>query len=57
MEHQNDIYVSILRKFVTAMGGKLKLGASFPDREVVINQQVILGALLRVQSIPACWVS
>ncbi|NOT58681.1 MAG: XRE family transcriptional regulator [Acidobacteria bacterium] len=38
MEHQNDIYVSTLRKFVTAMGGQLKLVASFPDRDVVINQ-------------------
>ena len=38
MEHQSDIYVSTLRKFVTAMGGELKLVASFPDREVVINQ-------------------
>jgi Helix-turn-helix domain len=38
MEHQSDIYVSTLRKFVTAMGGQLKLVASFPDREVVINQ-------------------
>lgn len=38
MEHQSDIYVSTLRKFVTAMGGRLKLVAIFPDREVVINQ-------------------
>ncbi|NOT64124.1 MAG: XRE family transcriptional regulator [Acidobacteria bacterium] len=38
MEHQSDIYVSTLRKFITAMGGQLKLVASFPDREVVINQ-------------------
>ena len=38
MEHQNDIYVSTLRKFVKAMGGQLKLVASFPDRDVVINQ-------------------
>jgi predicted DNA-binding protein (UPF0251 family) len=38
MEHQDDIYVSTLRKFVTALGGELKLVASFPDREVVINQ-------------------
>ena len=38
MEHQNDIYVSTLRKFVVALGGQLKLVASFPDREVVINQ-------------------
>ena len=38
MEHQSDIYVSTLRKFVAALGGQLKLVASFPDREVVINQ-------------------
>jgi hypothetical protein len=38
MEHQSDIYVSTWRKFITAMGGQLKLVASFPDREVVINQ-------------------
>lgn len=38
MEHQSDIYVSTLRKFVSAMGGQLKLVASFPDREVVISQ-------------------
>ncbi|MFZ4794248.1 MAG: XRE family transcriptional regulator [Blastocatellia bacterium] len=38
MEHQTDIYVSTLRKFVTALGGEIKIVASFPDREVVINQ-------------------
>jgi predicted transcriptional regulator len=38
MEHQSDIYVSTLRRFVTALGGQLKLVASFPDRDVVINQ-------------------
>ena len=38
MEHQSDIYVSTLRKFVSAMGGHLKLVAIFPDREVVISQ-------------------
>lgn len=38
MEHQSDIYVSTLRKFISAMGGRLKLVASFPDREVVISQ-------------------
>lgn len=38
IEHQTDIYVSTLRKYVTALGGKLKLVASFPDREVVISQ-------------------
>lgn len=38
MEHQSDIYVSTLRKFIEAMGGHVKIVASFPDREVVINQ-------------------
>ena len=38
MEHQSDIYVSTLRKIVSAMGGQLKLVASFPDRDVVISQ-------------------
>lgn len=38
MEHQGDIYVSTLRKFIEALGGHVKIVASFPDREVVINQ-------------------
>jgi uncharacterized protein len=38
IEHQSDIYVSTLQKFVWALGGHLKLVASFPDREVAINQ-------------------
>jgi hypothetical protein len=38
MERQNDIYVSTLRRFVSALGGELKLVASFPDKEVVISQ-------------------
>jgi transcriptional regulator with XRE-family HTH domain len=38
MEHQSDIYVSTLRKFISALGGQLKLVASFPDRDVVISQ-------------------
>jgi hypothetical protein len=37
-ERQNDIYVSTLRRFVSALGGELKLVASFPDKEVVISQ-------------------
>ena len=38
MEHQQDMYVSTLRRILSAMGGKLKLVAEFPDTEVVINQ-------------------
>lgn len=38
MAGQNDMYISTLQKMVAALGGKLKLVASFPDKEVVINQ-------------------
>lgn len=38
MEHQSDMYISTLQKFVRAMGGHLKLVASFPEREVTLNQ-------------------
>lgn len=38
MERQGDMYISTLQKFVSALGGKLKIVASFPDKEVVINQ-------------------
>ena len=37
MELQTDIYVSTLRRFVSALGEELKLVASFPDKEVVIS--------------------
>ena len=38
MEGQEDIHISTLRRIVAAMGGQLKLIATFPDAEVVINQ-------------------
>jgi len=38
MENQSDIYVSTLRKFIRALGGEIKIVATFKDREVVINQ-------------------
>lgn len=38
MERQSDMYISTLQKLVAALGGKLKLVASFPDKEVVIGQ-------------------
>jgi transcriptional regulator with XRE-family HTH domain len=31
VEHQADLYVSTLRRFVEAMGGELELVARFPD--------------------------
>lgn len=38
MERQSDMYISTLQKLIAALGGKLKLVASFPDKEVVIGQ-------------------
>jgi transcriptional regulator with XRE-family HTH domain len=38
LEHQSDMYVSTLRRFVAAMGGELQIVARFPQGDVVINQ-------------------
>ena len=38
LEHQSDMYVSTLRRFVAAMGGELRIVAHFPQGDVVINQ-------------------
>jgi len=38
LEHQSDMYVSTLRRFIAAMGGELRIVAHFPEGDVVINQ-------------------
>ena len=38
LEHQSDMYISTLRKFLAAMGGSLRIVATFPEGEIVINQ-------------------
>ncbi len=38
LEHQSDMYVSTLRRFVAAMGGELRIVAHFPQGDVVVNQ-------------------
>ena len=38
MEGQTDMYVSTLRRFITAMGGDLRIVAHFPQGDVEINQ-------------------
>ena len=38
MERRADVYVSTLQTVIRAMGGKLKITASFPEGEVEINQ-------------------
>jgi transcriptional regulator with XRE-family HTH domain len=38
MEQRTDMYISTLRSYVEAMGGDLRVTASFPEGEVSINQ-------------------
>ncbi|MDI6794637.1 MAG: XRE family transcriptional regulator [bacterium] len=38
MENQADMHISTLRRMLSAMGGKLKIIAQFPDGEFIINQ-------------------
>jgi transcriptional regulator with XRE-family HTH domain len=38
MENQADMHVSTLRRILSAMGGRLKIVAQFPDGEFVIDQ-------------------
>lgn len=38
MERRADVYVSTLQTVIQAMGGKLKITASFPEGDVEISQ-------------------
>ena len=38
LEHQSDMYVSTLRRFVATLGGELRIVAHFPQGDVVVNQ-------------------
>lgn len=38
MEGQADMYISTLRKYITAMGGELEIVAKFPDGNIRINK-------------------
>ncbi len=37
LERREDMYVSTLREYVKALGGELKLVASFPDAEIQVH--------------------
>ena len=37
LEQRTDVYVSSLRAYIEAVGGKLKIVAEFPDGEVAIT--------------------
>ncbi|HYF97424.1 MAG TPA: XRE family transcriptional regulator [Coxiellaceae bacterium] len=38
LERRTDMYISTLRSYIEAMGGKLEIIAQFPDGSVRINQ-------------------
>lgn len=38
IEHQEDILIKTLERYVQALGGKLEIKAKFPDREVTLTQ-------------------
>ena len=38
LEHQKDMYISTLSRFVAALGGNLKLVASFEKKDVVLKE-------------------
>ncbi len=45
LEQRADVYVSSLRSYIEAVGGKLKIVAEFPEGEVAINNFSDLGEL------------
>lgn len=36
IEHEEDVYLSTLRRYVAALGGELEINAVFPDRTVAL---------------------
>ena len=43
LERRDDMYISTLREYVKALGGELKLVASFPDADIQIHPFVLAG--------------
>lgn len=37
MESQTDMYISTIRKYIQAMGGKLEIVAKFPEGSVKVE--------------------
>ena len=38
IEHQDDIQVSTLSRYIKSLGGSLTIVAHFPDKEIIISQ-------------------
>ena len=51
LERRTDMYLSTLRNYIEAMGGKLEIIARFPDRAVRIKHFETLDPETRTQSI------
>lgn len=47
MEQRADIYISSLRSYIEAVGGKLKIVAEFPEGEVAITNFSEVGEAVR----------
>lgn len=41
LERREDMYVSTLRQYVAALGGELKLIASFPDVDIQVQATIL----------------
>lgn len=52
MERRTDMYVSNLRSFIEAMGGRLRIVAEFPDGEVAITNFAEAGGAKEAQVDP-----
>lgn len=50
IEHQTDMYLSTLRRFIVAMGGELHLSARFADREYVLDHLGVESGVTPVES-------
>ncbi len=51
MEHQSDMFISTLREILNAMGANLKIIASFPEGDILINQfeEIRTGKLEKIE--------
>lgn len=49
IEHQDDLLVSTLRRYVEALGGELEVRARFPDRTVTLRRY---GSPFTVDEVP-----
>ena len=50
LEQRADIYVSSLRSYIEAVGGRLKIVAEFPEGEVAITNFSSVGADINEES-------